>query len=129
DIAPFGSTVTLRIHAELTAPCHQFDAGFLIRDREGRDLFGTTAYEQGVTLPGSPGLRFVDFTFPIRLRHGSYSVHVALAARGPEPGRLGPPELTQVARVFQGSADPTQPVWYIFGESVAVRSTALDASA
>ena len=128
DVAPFGATVTVRIHAELTTPCHQFDAGFLIRDREGRDLFGTTAHEQGVTIPGSPGLRFVDFTFQVRLRHGSYSVHAALAARGPELEQLVPLDVIQIATIFQVTADPIRPVWYIFDEPVIVRSTMLAAA-
>jgi ABC-type polysaccharide/polyol phosphate transport system ATPase subunit len=125
ELLDLGITVTLRIHVEVTSACPQLDASFIIRNREGHDLFGTTAHEQGLSIPGTPGLRCIDFTFENRLRHGSYSIHVALASRGPEPDRLVPLDVVQIATVFQVTADPAKPVWYVFDEPVTVRTSAL----
>jgi len=124
DEVESGATVVLRIHMDIYAPCSQLDVSFIVRDRNGIDLFGTTALERGVSIPGTIGARLVDFTFANRLGPGSYSVLVALVARETDATAMTPLDVVPIATVFRVPFDPSCPIWYLFDESVQVTTQA-----
>ena len=109
---------------DIYAPCSQLDVSFIVRDRNGIDLFGTTALERGVSIPGTIGARLVDFTFANRLGPGSYSVLVALVARETDATAMTPLDVVPIATVFRVPFDPSCPIWYLFDESVQVTTQA-----
>jgi len=72
--------VTLRMEAYVKAPVQNLGASFLVRDRAGVDLIGTTSHHYGYTVSGPLVGQVIAFTFTFRnvLREGHYSVSVAV---------------------------------------------------
>ena len=75
-----GSAVTLRVCAVAHESLPEITVGFLVRDRLGNDIFGTSTYHLKVPLSVKAGQVFtVNFEIPsLVLGPGHYSVTVAL---------------------------------------------------
>ncbi len=77
----FGEHVTFRFHLEYFADVPESILGFFIRDRYGNDLIGINTHEEGKPIgPRKKGDRIaIEFTLPLFLREGSYSVSPGLS--------------------------------------------------
>lgn len=75
-----GETVTLEIRAFAQKPIKELTAGYLIRDRLGRPVYGTNTFHLGKSIAGVPENDRVSFRFcfSANMGEGSYSVSVAL---------------------------------------------------
>ena len=73
--------VTFRFELEFRAAVGSPVLGFYVRDRLGTDVIGINTFEEGTDLPAvQPGDRMtVEFTLPLRLRPGHYSVSPGLS--------------------------------------------------
>jgi len=78
---PFGQSVCVRIHVEFLADAPEPIVGYLLRDARGVDILGVNTWEERRPLgPRRAGERVVvDFTTPLPLHPGSYSVNPAVA--------------------------------------------------
>ncbi len=77
--AAFGDWLTLRVAIRAKTRLEGASISFLIRDMTGVDLFGTTTFDEGVTLPpmNAGETQIVQFRFQATMRGGSYGVCVA----------------------------------------------------
>lgn len=73
-----GETVTLIVDVEGQTAVPELSLGFLIRDRFGNDAFGTNTHliDQSISL--TAGRHRMNFTFPLNLGHGKYTITIAL---------------------------------------------------
>jgi lipopolysaccharide transport system ATP-binding protein len=76
----FGEQITLEVRFRAMADMDNLSVSFLVRDRTGIDLLGTTTFEERVPLGPLPEGRdaAVRFRFMNHLRAGSYGVCVAV---------------------------------------------------
>ena len=81
EIVPFGEEVTFRFLVHYFADIPESILGFYIRDQYGNDLIGINTHEEGKRIgPMRKGEQLeVEFTLPLYLRPGSYSVSPGLA--------------------------------------------------
>lgn len=108
---PFYQKVTLRIHAEILIPEDEVHFSFIIKDKNGLDICGSTDFDEKTPLFRNGDRMIVDFVFPNLLAPGSYSVHVCVA-RGKEPTEMVVMDAMDIAAVFEVYLDPNRPVWY-----------------
>ena len=75
----FGDWLTLSVSIRAKARLEGASVSFLIRDMTGVDLFGTTTFDEGMTLPpmNAGDTHTVQFRFQTTMRAGSYGVCVA----------------------------------------------------
>ena len=84
--------VTVRVEAYVKAAVEGLGASFLVRDRAGVDLIGTTSHHYGYTVSRPPVGQVIAFTFTFRnvLREGHYSIAAAVnRLREPDNPRSG----------------------------------------
>lgn len=76
----FGEQATLKCTLFAKEKIENINVSFLIRDITGVDLFGTTMFDEDVSLISleKHERKTVEFSFPVWLRQGSYSVSVAV---------------------------------------------------
>jgi lipopolysaccharide transport system ATP-binding protein len=81
EVVSFGENATFRFHLEYFADVPESILGFFIRDRYGNDLIGINTHEEGNHIgPRKKGDRIaIEFTLPLFLREGSYSVSPGLS--------------------------------------------------
>jgi lipopolysaccharide transport system ATP-binding protein len=86
----FGELVTFRFHLQYFENVPESILGFFIRDRYGNDLIGINTHEE--ERPIGPRRRgdciVIDFTLPLHLREGSYSISPGLSYHPAEPRYL-----------------------------------------
>jgi lipopolysaccharide transport system ATP-binding protein len=82
EVVNVGEHVTLKVTARVNATLAELVLGYLIKDRLGQPVFGTNTYHLGCPLKQLKiGERVVyEFSFPVNLGEGSYSVSLALHA-------------------------------------------------
>lgn len=76
-----GQPVVLRVGVRCGAPIERLVIGFMIKDRLGQTIFGTTSQFLGCDMHDLPGESSVaaEFRFRMNLGEGSYSIATALA--------------------------------------------------
>lgn len=77
----FGSNFHLHCEIEFHTDLEFFIVGFYIRDRLGTDLVGINTYQEKISIPTihAGDTICVDFSFPLWLRPGIYSISPAIA--------------------------------------------------
>lgn len=119
----YGQRVRLQIHAERSEPVGpRLDCSYIVRDRNRVDLFGTTTYDEGVTIDPRAQRAVVEFSFQVRLGPGSYSVLAAVVECSNDMSYQLPLDCIEIACVFTVGFDRSRPVWYTFFEPVVVRT-------
>ena len=90
EVVSFGEQVTFRFHLEYFANVPDSILGFFIRDRYGNDLIGINTHEEGKPIgPRKKGDRLaIEFTLPLFLREGNYSVSPGLSYHPIDPRYL-----------------------------------------
>jgi lipopolysaccharide transport system ATP-binding protein len=75
-----GNPVTLRVEVAIHADLAELTLGYRIKDRLGQPIFGTNTFHKKLPLVGlKAGQRLrLDFSFPLNLGPGTYSVATAL---------------------------------------------------
>ncbi|PIE71742.1 MAG: ABC transporter ATP-binding protein [Deltaproteobacteria bacterium] len=78
--AEWGDILCMRVHIAFYADCNSPNIGFLVRDKNGVEIIGTNCRVEDVqTGDWNAGSRMViDFQFENILRHGSYSIALAI---------------------------------------------------
>ncbi|MGO4693573.1 ABC transporter ATP-binding protein [Paenibacillus sp. 2TAB26] len=76
----FGEQATLVCEITSDIVAENINVSFLVRDITGVDLFGTTMFDENVTLISviPKEKKQIRFKFPVSLRQGSYSISVAV---------------------------------------------------
>ena len=116
----YGQKVTLRMHA-LSPPENEKEImfSFIVRNRNGVDLFGTCNYSERTPLIRKGPQLIMDFTFIINLPPGQYSILAALVY-GPKPSEGRPGDVVDIAYVFEVGWNPDRPVYYLFYNPIEV---------
>lgn len=80
EMVAVGQEVMLRLEIDAFKDIKELVAGFLIKDRLGQDVFGTNSFFQHQSLGSvTQGARITcEYSFPVNLGPGSYSISVAL---------------------------------------------------
>lgn len=80
EVVGVGQLVTLRVEIQVNDPLPELVLGYLIKDRLGQSIFGTnTHFLQQPLIAVESGQKFVyQFTFPMMLGEGTYSIATAL---------------------------------------------------
>jgi hypothetical protein len=101
----------------------QLIVSFVIREKNGVDVFGTTSMEEGHCIDGSARRAVVDFSFANRLAPGSYRVHVTLAEGSADWGEpRAVLDSVDMAVAFAVPFSSERPVWYLVHQDVKVKA-------
>lgn len=76
----FGEKATLKCTIKSNGNYENVNISFLVRDITGIDLFGTTLFDEKIDLihMNQDDEKTVNFSFPVNLRSGSYSISIAV---------------------------------------------------
>lgn len=125
-----GEDVCLNIHVRVKADVERLGAAFLVRDRNGVDLLGTTSHHYGYTVERArPGQDLVfRFSFPNLLKAGHYACTAAINRLAPTRDLTAAITIHQFDNVagYHSSGLPDLDVYHRVYAPVAVdvRSTA-----
>ncbi|CAB3760126.1 ABC transporter ATP-binding protein [Paraburkholderia humisilvae] len=101
EVVDVGSVATLEIDVAVHADIDELVVGYMIKDRLGQPIFGTNTHHlerSATTLRAGDRIRY-QFTFPMNLGEGSYSIAIALHAGQSHVGKNY--EWRDLAVVFQ----------------------------
>lgn len=119
----FGDSIALRLTIRASVSVSNISLSFLVRDMTGVDLFGTTTFDERVSVPdlATGESATVVFRFSARMRAGNYGVSVA-ATRVSQRDYSDAVLLDQLdaALAFSVLADPARPVHYKVWEDIEV---------
>jgi lipopolysaccharide transport system ATP-binding protein len=109
----FQEWITVRGHIEFFIDCEKPNVGFIIRDKSGIDIIGTSLFVEKVAVPGKrAGDRLVvDFRFRNILQDGTYSITCAVG-KSDDQGRYNIRTYDWVdnAVVFETEPEPDKPI-------------------
>ncbi|CEH30653.1 hypothetical protein AM501_25145 [Aneurinibacillus migulanus] len=120
----YGEKASLRCIIEAKKNVNNINISFLIRDITGIDLFGTTMFDENISLinlkMGEEAI--VEFEFPIALRAGSYSISVAVnTVSSKDYSDVYLFEQIDAATAFEVIGNPLRPIHYKFYLPITIR--------